>query len=117
MAMHDDPNRTYAKSNIGRVHLSSAALGDYDDARAVPAPPKKPVDVARDTMQSAINLAERVEAIVNDIVGSALPGPALCEAVGGPVDGVLPGLAEHTRRTERAIRDAHAALDRLREVI
>lgn len=115
MAMHDDPNRTYAKGAIGRPHLSSAALGDYDDM-AMKAQ-KKPVDVARDTMQSAINLAERVEAIVNDIVGSAPPCPALCEATGGPVDGVLPGLAEHARRTERAIRDAHAALDRLREVI
>ncbi|MCA0341127.1 MAG: hypothetical protein LCH99_15550 [Proteobacteria bacterium] len=112
MVMHDDPSRTYAKQYLNG-HASM--LGAVDCAKIGSA--KKPVDVARDAMQSAINLAERVEAIVNDMIGSPLPGPALCDAVGGPIDGVLPGLAEHAGRTNAAIRDAHAALDRLREVI
>lgn len=116
MVMHDDPNRTYAKGVIGKNYLSGAVLGDCDGVAMKGQ--KKPIDIARDAMQSAINLAERVEAIVDDIVGTLPPVPRACEqVVGGPVDGVLPGLAEHASRTNAAIRDAHAALDRLREVI
>lgn len=117
MAMHDDQNRTYAKSVIGRPHLSSAALGDYDDARAVPALPK-PIDVARDTMAAAVILAQRIESLVDDVAGPKRTAEGKGEGgIRAEPMGVLPELAEQARQVDAVIRDAHAALDRLREVI
>ena len=118
MAMHDDLNRTYAKSVIGKNYLSGAAIGDYDDARAVPSIPK-PVDVARDTMAAAVILAQRIESLVDEVAGPKRTADG-SKGEGGiraePM-GVLPELADQARQVDAVIRDAHAALDRLREVI
>jgi hypothetical protein len=47
MAMHDDPNRTYAKGAIGKNYLSGAAIGDFDDARAMTPVPSGEVATPR----------------------------------------------------------------------
>lgn len=93
--------------------LAGAEIGDCATHKSQ----KKTVDGISEAMHSAVSLAERVEAIVNDIVGTVPRTPSVCGTAGGPIDGVLPGLFEQALRTDKAIRDAHAALDRLREGI
>lgn len=121
MAMHDDQNRTYAKSVIGKNYLSGAAIGDCvdADARAMKPLPRKPVDVARDTMAAAVILAQRIESLVDEVAGLKRTADGSKEEGGIRAEpmGVLPELADQARQVGSAIRDAHAALDRLREVI
>ena len=121
MAMYDDLNRTYAKSVIGKIHQPRAAfgaIGDCDDARAVPALPK-PVEVTRDTLGAAVILAQRIESLVDDIAGPkrTADGNKGEGGIRGEPMGVLPELADQARQVDAVIRSAHAALDRLREVI
>ena len=108
--------------NNGQI-ANRSYIGGVDDGLTMKAQKisRKPVDIARDTLEAATRLSERVEAIVNDILGPANRVPRACPAsdvVGGPDGpGILPALEHLADRTAVDIRDAHAALDRLREVI
>lgn len=108
--------------NSGQI-ANRSYIGGVDDGLAMKEQKisRKPVDIARETLEAAMTLSQRIEAVVNDILGPLPPMPRACvdgDRVGGPDGpGVLPALQHLADRTASEIRDAHAALDRLREVI
>lgn len=118
MAMHDEPNRTYANHTLGKGCLSGVAIGGFGDANIASTAIPKPVEVTRGVMADAVILAQRIEALVNEIAGPKrmLEGKGEGGIRAEPM-GILPEMADHAHQVSVVIRSAHAALDRLREVI
>lgn len=101
----------------GNHQLLNSSYLRGEDFGAMAKEPNKAAYIARDALEAAIALSERIDGIVKGIVGRGPPMPTACvtgdEVAGSDSPAILPALADLASRAASEIRDAHAALDRL----